>query len=131
MVWSGHRHRPGRAGLCLPEPTQGLREGNHKVQLRDHREQIDMKAILQTIRPCRLMGTLAVFSGCGTGATAHPADPAQAHEALRTVLDAWKAGEKPQDLVKRTPPIQVLDLDWQGGFTLIGYKADAEGKLVG
>ena len=47
-------------------------------------------------------------------------------EALHAVLDAWKAGEKPEDLEKRTPPIHVKDVDWNGGFRLVGYKADAK-----
>lgn len=70
-------------------------------------------------------------SGCGAGGNAQPADPAQAQETLRTVLDAWKAGEKPADLGRRSPPIQVQDQDWQAGYTLVGYKAATEGKLVG
>jgi hypothetical protein len=77
------------------------------------------------------VAVIAASSGCGAGGTPHTADPDLAHEALRTALDAWKSGEKPADLGKRTPPIQVLDLDWQGGLALVGYMAEPEGKLVG
>ena len=47
------------------------------------------------------------------------------------MLDAWKAGETPEDLAKRSPPIHVKDVDWSGGFRLVSYKAGDEGKLVG
>jgi hypothetical protein len=72
-----------------------------------------------------------MVSGCGIGGSAHQADPTGAQEALHAVLDAWKAGEKPEDLQKRTPPIHVKDLDWNDGFSLVGYKAHEDGKLVG
>jgi hypothetical protein len=52
-------------------------------------------------------------------------------KALQSVLDAWKAGERPEDLEKLTPPIHVKDADWKGGFFLVSYKADQEGRLVG
>ena len=47
------------------------------------------------------------------------------------MLDAWKAGEKPEALENLTTPIHVKDADWRGGFLLVGFKADQEGKLVG
>jgi hypothetical protein len=69
--------------------------------------------------------------GCGAAQSAHTSDPAQAQQALHAVLDAWKAGEQPADLEKRTPPIHVKDLDWLDGFRLVSYKAGEEGRLVG
>lgn len=90
-----------------------------------------MRGIVRALRPWWLAGSLIILSGCGAGGSAQQADPAQAQEALHAVLDAWKAGEKPEDLEKRTPPIHVKDLDWVGGFRLVGYKAEGEGKLVG
>jgi hypothetical protein len=80
---------------------------------------------------CCLAAALAAASGCGVGSSVHPADPTQAQAVLRTVLDAWKAGETPDALQKRTPPIHVADMDWRDGFRLVGYQADSEGKLVG
>ncbi|MHC5543393.1 hypothetical protein ACYOEI_34655, partial [Singulisphaera rosea] len=59
------------------------------------------------------------------------ADPMRAQEALQKVLDAWKAGETPEALATRTPPIHVSDGDWRSGFRLVGYKAIGEGQLVG
>jgi hypothetical protein len=90
-----------------------------------------MKRIMQTLGPGWLAATLVILSGCGAGGTPDPADPARAQEALRAVLDAWKAGDQPEDLEKRTPPIHVKDLDWRNGFHLVRYRADADGRLVG
>jgi hypothetical protein len=70
-------------------------------------------------------------SGCGIGGSPQAADSAQARTALRTALDAWKAGEKPEELAKRTPPLHIKDGDWKDGFQLIGYEANTDGKLVG
>ena len=78
-----------------------------------------------------ILGALLISAGCGMGGSAHPADPDQAREALIAVLDAWKAGEKPEDLGNRTPPIHVKDTDWKGGFVLVSYNAQTEGKLAG
>jgi hypothetical protein len=46
-------------------------------------------------------------------------------------LDAWKGGESPDALAKRSPPIRVSDGDWMAGLRLQGYRAPDEGKLVG
>ena len=86
---------------------------------------------VRALRPCWIATALAISAGCGVGGGAHPADPDQAQEALRTMLDAWKAGGKQEDLANLTPPIHVKDTDWNGGFVLVSYTAGAEGKLVG
>ena len=69
--------------------------------------------------------------GMGCGQSARPADASQAQAALRTVLDAWKAGGMPGDLGSRTPSIHVKDLDWNEGYRLMSYKPSDEGKLAG
>jgi hypothetical protein len=90
-----------------------------------------MRRIVLGLRSWWLAGSLAILSGCGAGGTPEQADAAKSKEALQAVLDAWKSGEKPEDLEKRTPPIHVKDLDWGGGFRLVSYKADAAGKPAG
>src|SRR6478672_5965557 len=91
-----------------------------------------MKSILLALCPWWLPGALLLLvSGCGSSGSAYEADPAKAQETLRAVLDAWKAGEKPENLEARTPPIRVRDLDWQDGFTLVDYQAEIPGLLVG
>jgi hypothetical protein len=70
----------------------------------------------------------------GTGGCeqrASPADEPAGRKALLIVLDAWKAGDEPDNLAKRTPPIHVSDGDWKSGLRLKDYEADDGGKLVG
>jgi hypothetical protein len=77
-------------------------------------------------------GALALIGPAGCGSPNPPAaEPSRAHDALRAALDAWKAGETPEALSKRTPSIHVSDTDWKGGFRLIGYQAGEAGRLVG
>jgi hypothetical protein len=93
-----------------------------------------MQGIVRALRPWWVAGAWLLWfvsSGCGAGDTAQPADPGQAQEALRAVLEAWKAGETPEDLSKRTPPIHVKDVDWTSGLHLVSYQAGETGQLVG
>jgi hypothetical protein len=94
-------------------------------------EDIPMAGILRTAGTLWIAGVLLGASGCGSHATPQPADSAQAQAALRAALESWKAGETPENLEKQSPPIHVKDVDWVGGFRLVDFKADAEGKLVG
>lgn len=86
-------------------------------------------------RRSRLAGTLTLLlllllglTGCGSMAS--PSDPVEGLKVLQTTLDAWKAGEQPADLAKRTPPIHVSDGDWLSGLRLQNYST-GENKLVG
>ena len=90
-----------------------------------------MTSILRSVRLCLMPAALAALAGCGTSGAAFKADAATAQETLQAVLDAWKSGAKPESLESRTPPIRVVDLDWQEGYTLVDYKADVQGRLVG
>jgi hypothetical protein len=83
-------------------------------------------------RPSWLASVLIMVLGCGgCGQSASPSDRIEGRKALRAVLDAWKGGEKPDALARRTPPIHVSDGDWMSGIRLQGYEADDGGKLVG
>jgi hypothetical protein len=90
-----------------------------------------MAGIVRTAASLWVAGVLLTASGCGLHATPQPADSTQAQAALRAALESWKAGEKPDHLEELSPPIHVKDVDWVGGFRLVDFKADAEGKLVG
>jgi hypothetical protein len=82
-------------------------------------------------RPSWLAGVLSLAIGCpGCGGPA-ASDPAEGRTALLAVLDAWKGGDSPDALAKRSPPIRVSDGDWMAGLRLQGYRATDEGKLVG
>ena len=71
----------------------------------------------------------SLVSGCGSP-MGSSSDPTEGKEALSAALDAWKAGETPDALTKRTQPIHMTDGDWLSGLRLQSYSAD-EGKLVG
>lgn len=88
-----------------------------------------MTTIARAIATCWIASSLLFTCGCGE--TPRAADSAQARTALQVALDAWKAGESPEDLARRAPPLHVRDTDWNGGFRLVGYDAGAEGRRVG
>jgi hypothetical protein len=94
-------------------------------------ENLSMIAFGSARRSRWLAAVLLLSSGCGVGQGGHTADADQAQETLRIVLDAWKAGETPESLEKRTPAIHVKDADWLEGFRLLSYAPGGEGKLVG
>lgn len=79
--------------------------------------------------PRWLAGVLLLATGCGQ--SGRPADPGTAETALHAALDAWKAGASPADLARRSAPIHVSDVDWNGGLRLVAYKAGDAGRLVG
>lgn len=83
------------------------------------------------IRAWRPSVLLALALGCAGCGQSGPSDPSEGRKALLAALDAWKGGEAPDALAKRTPSIHVSDGDWQSGLRLQGYRADDEGKLVG
>jgi hypothetical protein len=67
--------------------------------------------------------TILMFAGCGSGeAHGGPVDPKIAQESLRIVLDAWKNGEKPDQLQSPPRKITAQDLDWLKGMKLVEYK---------
>ena len=80
----------------------------------------------------QLAGLMILVLGCGgCGQFGSPSDPIEGRKALTAALDAWKGGEHPATLAKRSPPIHVADGVWLSGLRLQSYKADDEGKLVG
>lgn len=84
-----------------------------------------------TPRLTKAVGTLAaaailaaVVGGCGepAGGRVDPTrSPERAEQALRTVLDGWKAGVRPEAMRNETPAIAVHDSAWQSGKTLADY----------
>lgn len=85
----------------------------------------------------RHRGTLAAMlivtswaAGCGESLPP-PNDPEAASGFLTAALDAWKAGETPDSLMSRTPPIRMIDRDWQEGRTLVDYELTGTGQQLG
>jgi hypothetical protein len=76
-----------------------------------------------------LATTGALFEGCSGGSgRAAPVNPGRAREALKTALESWKKGEKPDALKSASPSIVVQDFDWMAGRTLVQYEVTGEGK---
>lgn len=73
-------------------------------------------------------GGMAVGTGCSSGPVNTPVDAAKARDTLRAALDSWKKGDKVDGLQKATPPIYVIDPEWQGGAVLKDYKLVGDGK---
>lgn len=83
------------------------------------------------LRPaCSLALALAALIGCADPLPP-PAEPDGARQALTTALDTWQSGEPPDALASREPPLRILDRDWSGGSTLIGYKLKGDGHPLG
>lgn len=71
---------------------------------------------------------LTVAAGCSSsGPRAAPVVPETARTALRTTLDAWKAGQTPESLNQASPPIVAQDIDWLGGSKLLAYQVLDDG----
>jgi len=69
-----------------------------------------------------------VLSGCSGQERAAPVDPPRAREALKTALERWKAGGRPEELQNGSPAITVQDFDWQGGQGLASFEVLGEGQ---
>lgn len=72
----------------------------------------------------RRLAALAVvlLAGCSVGPKlAAPVEPDKARAALRTALDAWKAGKPIDSLAEANPPIVAQDVDWLAGAKLEDY----------
>jgi hypothetical protein len=52
----------------------------------------------------------------------------KARETLRTALESWKKGEKVDALQGASPPIYVIDVEWQGGAGLKDYEIAGSGE---
>lgn len=73
-------------------------------------------------------GGLAL-AGC-SGPVNTPVDAVRARDALRTALDSWKRGEKIEQPQSASPPVYVIDPDWQAGAVLKDYKLVNDGTAM-
>jgi hypothetical protein len=65
---------------------------------------------------------VVLLAGCSVGPKlAAPVEPDKARAALRTALDAWKAGKPIGSLGEASPPIVAQDFDWLAGAKLDDY----------
>lgn len=76
-----------------------------------------------------LLGLVA-FVGCGKKLPP-PSTPETARETLTSALDTWSRGEPPSTLAGATPPVMVLDREWEEGYTLERYALEGDGYTLG
>ena len=69
--------------------------------------------------------------GCGGPSFPPETDAARGRELLKTVLDAWKNGGRPDDLKQAAPPVVASDPDWKAGCKLTGYEIAPEDRRAG
>jgi hypothetical protein len=79
-------------------------------------------ACLGTIAFC--VALLLSLAGCsGTGEMVLAGTEDDALEVLTAALDAWKAGQEPDELQNENPPVFVRDADWMEGRNLKAFEA--------
>jgi hypothetical protein len=57
-----------------------------------------------------------------------PVNAAKARETLRTALESWKNGDASTALEKASPPIYIIDPEWQSGARLADYEILGDGE---
>jgi hypothetical protein len=72
---------------------------------------------------------LATFAaGCSPGPRNTPVDSGKARDTLKAALESWKKGDPSNALEKGSPPIYVIDPDWQAGVKLTDYQILGDGE---
>jgi len=74
-----------------------------------------------------LLGLLVLATGCSSGPVHAPVDAAKARETLRAALDSWRKGDPIDALQRGSPPIYVIDVEWQAGAKLVEYQLAGSG----
>jgi hypothetical protein len=85
------------------------------------------------LAPTLLSALLALAcGGCtGAGTERYIPDEKAARTALETALSAWKNGEPYGRIASVSPPVQVLDTQWQAGQKLAGFQVLKEEQEKG
>jgi hypothetical protein len=71
---------------------------------------------------------MAAALGCNSGPKNAPVNAGKARETLRAALESWKKGDKSDALQAASPPIYVIDNEWQQGAVLKGYEIVGDGE---
>ena len=72
-------------------------------------------------RATTVLFAVILAAGCGPELPP-PVDPGDAANQLRSVLDAWKAGEPFSSLEARNPPVVFNEPLWRDGAKLLSYE---------
>jgi hypothetical protein len=71
---------------------------------------------------------LLAAAGCSSGPVHTPVGAGKARETLRTALESWKRGDRADALQAGSPPIYVIDAEWQAGAKLVEYQVTGDGQ---
>ncbi len=74
---------------------------------------------------------ILLLAGCGGNTLPPETNPAEGRDILKTALDAWVRGGKPEDLKNGSPSIVVYDPDWAEGHKLVKYDIAPEDRRIG
>lgn len=77
------------------------------------------------------LACMLALAGCSPSQMQIAGSEEDALEVLTIALDAWKAGEKPDELKQESPPMYVQDEDWMGGRSLKDFKPHDAPKEFG
>jgi hypothetical protein len=79
---------------------------------------------LRSLATAVILSSTLLSSGCGPDRVQKqaPVNVTVAESTLVKVLDAWKSGQKPDELAKQSPKIVAQDMDWVMGAKLADYK---------
>jgi hypothetical protein len=66
--------------------------------------------------------------GCSQRAQNAPVDAETARDTLKVALESWKNGDAVDALQKASPPIYVVDAQWQSGAKLVDFKLVNDGE---
>jgi hypothetical protein len=81
----------------------------------------NMRKPLQNLIGLVCVGAVCSTIGCNWGGSS-PVNAARAREYLQTALESWKKGDSSETLKKGSPPIYIIDLEWQSGAKLVDYQ---------
>ena len=76
-----------------------------------------------------LLSSLALLTGCSSSLVEVDSDTAQ--EALVTVMESWKEGKAPDDLLDERPSITVQETDWNDEIKLLEYHLFEDSRPAG
>lgn len=68
------------------------------------------------------LGGIFILAGCGIREIHAAGDPDEVTEVLTAALEAWQAGQKPDELGKEDPAMHIADGDWAAGKTLKSFQ---------
>ncbi len=66
--------------------------------------------------------------GCSQRVENSPVDAEKARNTLKVALESWKNGDAVDALQKASPPIYVVDAQWQSGAKLVDFKIVNDGE---